>query len=53
VDRLTLRIQDAFLQRDVNEGFHQLVDYTLGETGSDCGFRYGGYSGGVVPKESA
>jgi hypothetical protein len=33
VDRLTLRIQDAFLQRDVNEGFHQLVDYTLGETG--------------------
>jgi hypothetical protein len=29
VDRLTLRIKDAFLQRDVDVGFHQLIDYTL------------------------
>jgi hypothetical protein len=29
VDRLTLRIKDALLQRDVDVGFHQRIDYTL------------------------
>jgi hypothetical protein len=43
VDRFTLRIKDALLQRDVNVGFHQPVDYTLGSPGSDRGFLYRRY----------
>ena len=48
MDRLTLRIKDALLQRDVNVGFHQLVDYTLGSLGSDRGFLYRRYFPGRV-----
>jgi hypothetical protein len=44
VDRLSLRIQNALLQRNVDVGFHQRLDYTSGGGGLDRGFRYGRYA---------
>jgi hypothetical protein len=46
VDGFTLGIQNALLQRNVDVGFHQLVDYTSGGSGQAYGFRYKGHTPG-------
>jgi hypothetical protein len=40
IDRFTLRIQNALLQRDVDVGFHQPFDYTSARKEPDRGSAY-------------
>jgi hypothetical protein len=51
VDGLTLRIQHALLQRDIDVSFHRQANYTLAAAESDSRFPYGSYA--LKPRHSS